>query len=220
MVDITLYGNLTKDIIFTGFTQTNSIGSIGNVWDSLVKLNQKLLIHIEPISIGTALIYVDTENNTRVSKPNLCLKVKTPKIIKSKWSHVLYLNNIKDLSFIGKITNSIISADVAGKDEFDKSILRYVDYLFISDEDIVDLDELIKITKGYVILHSNSGSVTYSNKKKKIVNSHNVMSGINVLGAGDFFASSFINSMLCSNKLEKSLKIAHQQTIQFLKRNI
>ena len=46
------------------------------------------------------------------------------------------------------------------------------------------------------------------------------MSGINVLGAGDFFASSFINSMLCSNKLEKSLKIAHQQTIQFLKRNI
>ena len=80
MVDVALYGNLTKDIIFNGFEQTTSIGSIGNVWDALVKLNQKLSIHIEPTTIGTALIYVDTDNNTRVSKPNLYLKTNKPKV--------------------------------------------------------------------------------------------------------------------------------------------
>jgi sugar/nucleoside kinase (ribokinase family) len=220
MVDVALYGNLTKDIIFNGFEQTTSIGSIGNVWDALVKLNQKLTIHIEPTTIGTALIYVDTDNNTRVSKPNLYLKVNQPKVVEAKWSHILYLNHIKDLEFLKSIQNSIISADVAGKGKFHLDILTYIDYLFISDEDIIDLDILLGKIKGCVILHSNSGSTIYKKDGTTIVTNHKTIDGVNVLGAGDYFASAFINFMLQTNDIEVSIKIAHNETISFLKDKI
>jgi len=220
MVDVALYGNLTKDIIFNGFEQTTSIGSIGNVWDALVKLNQKLTIHIEPTTIGTALIYVDKDNNTRVSKPNLYLKVNQPKVVEAKWSHILYLNHIKDLEFVKSIQNSIISADIAGKGKFDLDILTYIDYLFISDEDIIDLDILLDKIKGCVILHSNSGSTIYKKDGTSIVTNHKTIDGVNVLGAGDYFASTFINFMLQTNDIEVSIKIAHNKTISFLKDKI
>jgi len=220
MVDVALYGNLTKDIIFNGFEQTTSIGSIGNVWDALVKLNQKLTIHIEPTTIGTALIYVDTDNNTRVSKPNLYLKTNQPKVVEAKWSHILYLNHIKDLEFLKSIQNSIISADVAGKGKFDLDILTYIDYLFISDEDIIDLDILLDKIKCCVILHSNSGSAIYKKDGTTIITNHKIIDGVNVLGAGDYFASAFINSMLQTNDIEVSIKIAHNETISFLKDKI
>lgn len=220
MVDVALYGNLTKDIIFNGFEQTTSIGSIGNVWDALVKLNQKLSIHIEPTTIGTALIYVDTDNNTRVSKPNLYLKTNKPKVVEAKWSHILYLNHIKDLEFVKEIQNSVVSADVAGKGKFDLDILTYIDYLFISDEDIIDLDTLLDKVKGCVILHSNSGSTIYKKDGTTIVTNHKTIDGVNVLGAGDYFASAFINFMLQTNDIEISIKIAHNETISFLKDKI
>ena len=220
MVDIALYGNLTKDIIFNGFEQTTSIGSIGNVWDALVKLNQKLSIHIEPTTIGTALIYVDTDNNTRVSKPNLYLKTNQPKVVEAMWSHILYLNHIKDLEFVKSIQNSIVSADVAGKGKFDLDILTYIDYLFISDEDIIDLNTLLDKVKGCVILHSNSGSTIYKKDGTAIVTKHKTIDGVNVLGAGDYFASAFINFMLQTNDIEVSIKIAHNETISFLKEKI
>ena len=220
MVDVALYGNLTKDIIFNGFEQTTSIGSIGNVWDALVKLNQKLSIHIEPTTICTALIYVDTDNNTRVSKPNLYLKTNQPKVVEAKWSHILYLNHIKDLEFVKSIQNSIVSAEVAGKGQFDLDILTYIDYLFISDEDIIDLDTLLDKVKGCVILHSNSGSTIYKKDGTTIVTNHKTIDGVNVLGAGDYFASAFINFMLQTNDIEVSIKIAHNETISFLKDKI
>ena len=201
MVDVALYGNLTKDIIFNGFEQTTSIGSIGNVWDALVKLNQKLSIHIEPTTIGTALIYVDTDNNTRVSKPNLYLKTNQPKIVEAKWSHILYLNHIKNLEFVKSIQNSVLSADVAGKGKF-------------------DLDTLLDKVKGCVILHSNSGSTIYKKDGTTIVTNHKTIDGVNVLGAGDYFASAFINCMLQTNDIEISIKIAHNETISFLKNKI
>ena len=47
------------------------------------------------------------------------------------------VNHLSDLSFIKDIKNSIVSADIAGKIKFDHDILKYIDYLFVSDEDIV-----------------------------------------------------------------------------------
>jgi sugar/nucleoside kinase (ribokinase family) len=41
-----------------------------------------------------------------------------------------------------------------------------------------------------------------------------------VLGAGDYFASAFINFMLQTNDIEVSIKIAHNETISFLKDKI
>jgi sugar/nucleoside kinase (ribokinase family) len=43
---------------------------------------------------------------------------------------------------------------------------------------------------------------------------------VNSNGAGDYFASAFINSMLQINDLELSIKLAHNKTIDFLKEKV
>ena len=71
MYDISLYGHLTRDIIFEDFDRKDSIGSIANVWSTLVQINPSLKINLQPTSIGQSLIYVDKETSIRVSKPQL-----------------------------------------------------------------------------------------------------------------------------------------------------
>jgi hypothetical protein len=219
MVDITLYGNLTFDTVFKDFDQYKSIGSIGNVWDSIINIDPNKLIHIEPIEIGSALVYINTVSGDKVSKPNLQLKYNKPKIIDSTWSHITYINRLRDLSFISEIKNSIISADIAGKKTFDTSYLKYIDYLFVSDDEIINLDELISLVKIAVIVHNNSGSITYY-KNDTIINNHKVLKNINILGAGDYFASAFIVSMIETNNLKKSLENSHALVFEYLKNNI
>ena len=219
MVDVALYGNLTKDIIFDGFNNKTSLGSIANVWYSLLKINRKLNIHLAPTDIGTALIYVDIDTNTRYSRPNLSVISNKPKIVNSRWSHIMYLNHLSDLSFIKDIKNSIVSADIAGKIKFDHDILKYIDYLFVSDEDIIDIHEMNSKIKGNLILHSNNGSITYIKNMDPIIINHEIITGVNVLGAGDFFASAFIDEMLSNKQIDAALKSAHNKTINFIYTN-
>ena len=58
-MDISLYGHLTFDRIFEDFKEYNSVGSIGNVWNFLIKINPKLKINIQPTAIGEALVLVN-----------------------------------------------------------------------------------------------------------------------------------------------------------------
>lgn len=221
MIDVTIYGNLTKDIILDGFNQYQSLGSIANVWYSFTKINPSLSIHLEPTDIGSALVYIDRETNTRVSKPNLTMLSKYPTLRNCKWSHICYINHIKDTSFISKIKDSVISVDIAGKDDFDFGVLKYIDYTFVSEEDIVDLEKIITYAKGSVIVHSNDGSITYHKGEKQIVNKHEVLTGkVNVLGAGDFFCAAFISEMINSGMLESSLEKSHALTFNYLKNRI
>ena len=88
MYDISLYGHLTRDIIFEDFDRKDSIGSIANVWSTLVQINPSLKINLQPTSIGQSLIYVDKETSIRVSKPQLNLKSKLPCIKESKCNHI------------------------------------------------------------------------------------------------------------------------------------
>ena len=192
MYDISLYGHLTRDIIFEDFDRKDSIGSIANVWSTLVQINPSLKINLQPTSIGQALIYVDKETSIRVSKPQLNLKTKLPDIKESKWNHILYVNNLPDTSFIKNINTGIISYDISVGKQIDVDLLKYVDYLFISDEDMfTDFYSLCNLTKGWVILHHKTGSIS-SNKKEKIVINTEEIDNVNVLGAGDIYISNFI----------------------------
>ena len=40
------------------------------------------------------------------------MKSRTPFISKSKWSHILYINELSDISFIKDISDGIISSDI------------------------------------------------------------------------------------------------------------
>lgn len=216
MYDISLYGHLTRDIIFEDFDRKDSIGSIANVWSTLVQINPSLKINLQPTSIGQALIYVDKETSIRVSKPQLNLKTKLPDIKESKWNHILYVNNLPDTSFIKNINSGIISYDISVGKQIDVDLLKYVDYLFISDEDMfTDFDSLCNLTKGWVILHHKTGSIS-SNKKEKIVINTKEIDNVNVLGAGDIYISNFIINMLENTQIKNSLQIAHDNTYKTL----
>lgn len=216
MYDISLYGHLTRDIIFEDFDRKDSIGSIANVWSTLVQINPSLKINLQPTSIGQALIYVDKETSIRVSKPQLNLKTKLPDIKESKWNHILYVNNLPDTSFIKNINSGVISYDISVGKQIDVELLKYVDYLFISDEDMfTDFDSLCNLTKGWVILHHKTGSIS-SNKNNKIVINTEEIDNVNVLGAGDIYISHFIVNMLRNIQIKNSLQMAHDDTYKTL----
>ena len=216
-MDIILYGNVTVDTVIDNTEVYKSIGAIGNVWDSLTKLDPNKTVHVEPIEYGTALIFVDKVTGLKISKPNLQISYRKPNLSAARWHHVAYINRIRDLTFMGEIKNSIISADVAGDTEFPFNSLSYVDYLFVADDECKYLSEFIKYVKTAVIVHGKSGSITYIKDGQPLQHGTKKLSNINVLGAGDYFASAFIVSMLDGNDLDTSLSNAHTNTFKYLK---
>lgn len=220
-VDISLYGHLTHDIVFDGFKQTHTLGAIANLWDVIVNINPSISINVQPTMIGKALILVDKEAKTRVSKPNMNLiennEINT--LSKTKWSHIVYINQLPNLEFIKDVRNTsdIISADISVGGKIPNEYLKYIDYLFISDEDIDrPLKDLVKLVNGWVILHYPNGSTT-TNGKQTIKCETDIIENLNVLGAGDTFASCFILEMIKGNKIEQSLNMAHSLTYKILK---
>lgn len=216
--DISLYGHITLDNIFDGEKYDSSIGSIGNVWRSLKEINSNLTINLQPTEFGSAKISIDRINSSRSSKANLSQYILKPKIYKSKWHHILYLNELKDYEFLKKIKSGLISVDFcAGKNLINKEILSYVDFIFISDEDIfMDLCEMSKISKKGVILHSSSGSEFYSSGEILYKNVVDKIYNINVLGCGDRFAACFINNYIETGDIDKSIKKSHQLLSKYL----
>jgi sugar/nucleoside kinase (ribokinase family) len=101
--------------------------------------------------------------------------------------------------------------------------LQYLDYLFIAKEDMfMDILELGSKVRGHVIMHHPTGSVFSDGKK---VEHYDLplelyLSDVNVLGAGDYFASGFIKAM-CNNKtVKESVIAAHQTASTLIKQNL
>jgi hypothetical protein len=218
-MDISLYGHLTFDRIFEDFKEYNSIGSIGNVWNFLLKINPKLKVNIQPTAIGEALVLVNKNKTERTSVGQLNIKTKKPIIVDSKWNHVMYINELPDLSFIYDIKKGIISADLCkGEPIENKTVLQYIDYLFISDEDVfMNIKELGKLVKGWVIMHHNGGSVC-TDGSDTIETKVSIIENVNVLGTGDMFAASFMNEYLNSGskKLKDIVVNSHKEVTNHL----
>lgn len=223
MNKVALYGHLIIDQVFSNFKNTTSIGGIANVWDSLLKLNNKLVIDIVPTAIGNAIIIVNTNCNTRIGRANFNLETHIPKIVKAEWNHIAYLNQLNDTSFISNLFG-IVSADLS-KETPERVIdsLKYLDYLFLSKEDLfMDILELAKLTKGWVVAHDPAGSI-YSNGETVYefnIPKEFILHNINVLGAGDMFAACFIDNALQKNNIHDSISNSHKQTTKLLKENI
>jgi len=219
MYDITLYGHLTVDRVFTGFEMDNTLGSMANVWKQLITINSSLKINLQPTVIGEALIYVDKNRAERFSAVNLNMKTKEPVIQDSRWNHVLYINNLPNTDFLKSLKLGITSADICrGEKLKDLSILKNIDILFLSDEDnFYDMDELRSYVKKYIILHSKNGSNIYS-KSGSILNTKvEVIENVNVLGCGDMLAANFINYYLQTNDVETSIKNSHIELTKYLR---
>lgn len=219
MHDVSLYGHLTLDRIFINDKKDASVGSMGNVWKHLNRINSSLGINLEPTSLGEALIMVDTNKCERASIANLNQSTRTPLVERSRWSHILYLNELPDHSFIPQISAGIVSADICrGKTLNNLDVLKYVDFLFISDEDLfMKISELHKFVKGDIILHYKSGSICYTKSGAQLKTEAELVENVNVLGCGDMFAAAFINAYLCHNDLKSSIRDAHDSVSRYLK---
>ena len=218
MYDVALYGHITLDRIFNDFKKDQTIGSIGNVWKHLNKLNPLLSLYIEPTDVGEALIFINQKTSERASIANLSLFTKSPTLKKSNWSHILYLNQLEDPSFIRDIQSRIISADICrGEPIKDLEVLRDIDFLFLSDEDeFLSPKDILKFVKIGLILHDPSGSTYYGKDGTVLRNKVEIVDNVNVLGCGDMLAAGFINYYLLQNDIGSSLRRSHEEITKVL----
>ena len=223
MKDISLYGHLTIDTILDGDSEKKSLGSMANVWKSLLEIDPTLNIGLSPIDIGQALVYVDKPAAQRYSKANLNLVQHKVKIFESKIHHLIYLNEITINDFIPAL-DGIITADICPGKSVNKELLKFVDYLFISDEDIdSDLVDYVEATKGYVVLHSSTGSVVSDGENEFFYKlpEELTLKGVNVLGAGDTFASCFLYKLLRNEgNIHSWIEFAHLKTTEIIRNSI
>jgi len=227
MSDINLYGHLTHDKIFNGFEKSETIGSMGNLWKFFSKHCPTLKVNLIPTSIGQAIIYINEEQAERVSCANLNIKHNINSIThpKSSVSHVAYVNELPDLNFLSEINSDFITMDVcAGRKIQDLEILKFADILFLSDEDnYYNLQEIIKKVKVGIILHSESGSVfihkTSENKIKNKKTEITPIKNVNILGAGDMLAASFINNFIKLKNASKSISLAHKHIADIIRKS-
>ena len=222
MYDISIYGHLTIDRIFDKFKESRTLGAIGNFWEACMLTDPSLFLDIQPTAIGEAIIFVNKEKCTRQGRGILNLYNREQvEISKSRWNHVMYLNKIEDPSFLDSLTDSILSADITSGDMKNIEYFKHLDYLFISDEDIfMDIEELANMVKGWVILHFPNGSICH-NGKEMFKTSVKFIENLNVLGAGDFFAASFITRMLKGGEdVKKCVEFAHNNTSKLLLRSL
>jgi hypothetical protein len=223
MKKVALYGHLIVDHIFNDFKNTTSLGGIANVWNGLVQIDNNLEVILAPCAIGEAIIVVNSNLNTRVGRANFNLNTTVPSPIHADWHHIVYLNQLLDISILEKLSNGIVSADLT-KESPEKILneLKFVDYLFLSKEDLfMDLVELANYTRGWVIMHDPMGSVC-SNGTEIIqydIPKELLLNNINVLGAGDMFAACFISNIMKGLSLKKALIKSHEQTTLLLKTN-
>lgn len=190
--------------------------------------NVKLLTRNSRSTIKATII-CDIFNGTRTN-----LITPEPKVDKSvkiekdyDWIHLVYLDtlghllmptNIQKLRRWGKT----LSADLSLSNRttlltYDlENSLKNLDLVFGSPDELRGL-ELVNITK---IIHSPNQCVVIVGGNEYTIHNYNVVSDVNVLGAGDFFAGSVIKHMcgipLTQQLLLGAVALAMKDTAQML----
>jgi len=217
MYDIALYGHLVFDTIKENSKSAHDVGGIVNVWRALKNMDSMLDIYVCPSSIGTSTITIDKENSQRTSESKLNgidVKIKPePAVI----SHIAYVNEIDDLSFLKDVTG-LVFADICSGREINKDVYKYLNYIFVSEEDkhlLRDVEEF----EGIVITHSPMKS--YNNRGKTFTLSEDkYIKGANVLGAGDFYAACFMYGKLKMRLDFECMELSHNLTTNHLKEKL
>ena len=219
--DVAIYGHLSYDNIFSGFDYKTSVGCMGNVWAQLKTIGPNIRVKLEPTDIGESLILTSTEQCKRTSISRLSLKTRIPTIHDSEISHVMYINELSDTSFISKLSG-FVTADVCNGKPLDTTNdnLKHIDLLLLSDEDAsINIEGLVSAVRGYVLVHHAAGSTIYSKTTQPKQFKVEFVSNINVLGAGDKFASYIIAGLLVDKpqSIDKVIQDAHNKLTEYFK---
>ena len=192
---------------------------MANMWRTFKQIAPDLDVGLVPTSIGEAMVYIDRQSCTRYSNFVPDLKTNSPIIKETKISHAMYINKLLDISWLKDLTG-IISADVCAGPKVDTSLLQYIDYFFIADEDAyADLSTMCKDTKGHVILHTNKSSIVSDGTTEHsfTIDEDLFVQKSNVLGAGDMFASSFLYGINQNMPIDQAQIYAHATASELIK---
>jgi hypothetical protein len=219
--DITIYGHLSFDNIYEGFNYKTSVGCMGNVWNQLKIINPDLKVKLEPSEIGESLILADRAQCKRTSISRLSLKTRVPVVHDSKISHIMYINELSDISFIERL-KGYITADVCNGKVLDCSleVLNKIDLLFISDEEFynegLNVPALASKVKS-ILVHTPNGSILHKGGRMFVFEAEHVPN-VNVLGAGDKLAAYILAGLLEENvELPKVIQDCHNKLTHFFK---
>lgn len=219
MFDITLYGHLTNDTIFDGQIESMSLGGIANCWRALTDLDSNMTIGMSPSALGEANIYIERKQCKRNSIAELNKETFDIVIRPAKISHVAYLNELHDTSFI-KDLQGATSADLCKGAEVNYELLKHFDYVFVADDEGHDIEK-IRWYSNMVILHSSEGSVISAGEiiqPPYIVHKMHKVENANVLGAGDIFASCFLYAIHNKWSLDGAREFAHIKTAELIRK--
>ena len=213
MKDVSIYGHLVFDTI-CGDEVYSDIGGIANVWKALTKINPNLDISLCPLVIGNSTITIDKTRATREACSYLNQNTVNYHLIPSKISHIAYLNELENIDLIQDLSG-FVTADICAGKKLNKSLYPYIDLIFVSLEDLALLED-ISLFEGEVVIHSPIICKLKSGKISALM-PHEVLTDVNVLGAGDYFAASFINAKLMNLSNEDCMKIAQLNTTSYLR---
>jgi sugar/nucleoside kinase (ribokinase family) len=219
MFDITLYGHLTNDHIFDGQEESMTLGGIANCWRTLTYLDNKISIGMSPSALGEANIYLERKQCKRNSLAELNKETFDIQIRPAKISHVMYLNELHDTSFIEKL-EGVTSSDLCKGSEVDYELLKHFDYVFVANDEGHDIEK-IRWYANMVIVHSPEGSVISVGEiiqPPYMVHKMHKVENANVLGAGDMFASCFLYAIHNKWSLEGAREFAHIKTTELIRK--
>jgi hypothetical protein len=220
MFDITLYGHLFNDTIYDGQLETMALGGIANCWKALNSIDSNLSVGLSPTALSEANIYIERKHNKRSSISTFNTEVFDIKLKESKISHIMYINELPNVDFMPSL-GGIISADTCkGTEIKNPNVLEFIDYLFVADEDGQDIDFLRENIKGHVILHSSRGSkiLHKTDVFEFVVPEKWILTDVNVLGAGDFFAACFLYAIHKGWTKEAAIQAAHCTTSDLIRK--
>ena len=212
---------------------------------SFKKLNPSFSVALDlpsttfPTSEAVIISDIAAKKRSSIVSWGACSKRTTIGRFESDWTHIMYADKLPELSIedVKRVSRSnIVSIDLCssnyGKETREKvvSMLPFVDFVVASTEEGMCLADsadvktavrsIISQCRRGVVLHSPSGSCFMSKEDKapRMYSNVDVLEGpVNVLGAGDIFASSFIISILRGNTVHDSIAFSHNHTTLTLK---
>ncbi len=198
------------------------------------------IIEIDWAHTSTGTIVVD-DDKTSIVDISACRwhPISNP-LPEADWHHFMYLDDIHSIEpgYLDNITG-IKSADLCKAEPTADDLSRLygflpkLDYLIIAHQEAdalhgsplgVPMETKARVlgamVQGYVIIHDKFN--IYASDGDSVVHmTNNPLEGINVLGAGDFFAGSFIGQSLLSpdHGIVERIKCAHSITEGYLSEN-
>lgn len=171
-------------------------------------------LHIYGLEVSKSTVIADVKSSIRTSivEYGACTKFSGWEPIDADWHHIMYLDCLNiDLSKFSGCDN--VSVDFSDSNKIFENLdrLKHIDYL-ITDHKGYGYDILSNIpTRKGVLLHSPTYSVFADRQNYSSDYIIEPVSGLNVLGAGDYYAAFAISELLQNSR--PSLSWIHNKTV-------